>query len=1161
MTLKAVHKRRSIQVGAPLSLPAATPQKPAEKNGNWDHPPPKTAAHPEPACNAHKKKRLSASCSLTNRQKNNKNPVVVSPESQTKRGEQVVMMEHLKEEHHAEILRIKTHLNLIHSFNLLVNLSRLTLLSFNSPAITQDAQPPLGEQSGQVTVDLDKSNKDTNGREDDEALEASFYHLALFRFELWLGRIADHLPKSLYKFKRPAQKTNSHFKKEEYDIELTLDYLPPLDVLFVWYSYCLNSRNYYEDGFRLYPILKHLQFPLELAASEYDLFCPKTNVEKLGAASQISEEDAQQLINRIKQLSDHGHAGITLKDGKHFRNPSALLGLLSPKSFNSTAGSNARKLWISLTNTDFNIINFIKTPSFRTFICPQCDDTIESPFYVKDPQTNTVKVTDSCWSYSSPKTHQSPRKSTSSTVEDDHGPGCGQQESQGDHSENPRVIHPVGSHKNQGKLKCMNCDWTGIKQDLSLHKFASEFKFSSEHLCLKTTQDAVNCLAGTLTTLDDLTDTKNAIKFNILFLKEKDELPRIYTEHGRLMDDCLYHLTQIRHSLNLKILNNKLVPTRERFKIKNCFHNLLKSYAVPEPFSVDLIRSMQLETFFIKKMVHLGWTDINPSQHGSQPGKVRASELDGRFQSCLSRYNAFSSLASTINPLQVLIPTFDIDLAWKTDRLRGIEYTESMMQTNKNMISHPNELDLDKSKYLAHFRLTSALWISRYHIEYSRYPAPFVKIDRRQDWLKKATREPTPPPESPSVTKDSSQTGSARDRPPILAATTRSPTSSSTTCSTHRPDNSQFVEHQQVALNPPIISSLEPALLSPNDDHQGDRNDHPQGHSVMENISRNSEKGKQVIKDTSQLLARVDSKIVDDHIEGIKNGHPDKGKQVAQPEDDDSDSSSVATKFSVESLAISDSSPSPSQQIHRTASQQYARKIYLEYTRPTPISAADFTRIQEDVATLVPSPEQPHFSLGSATQSTKIRSDFSPTLTHPVIDETSECNRTADERHLPNQTNASDRQPGEVSRKKEDGKRINSNTAHPPSLNVAGSAQTRVWPGSDQDNHSVPIQMATGKRKSDRWPTGEASLPIHLAPAHVQPRHAPHKTPAAAAPGLHQSTPHRAPTRLEFSPARSPLSKCKFKAAELGDELLDNNFTIPIGKIAFVEEGNRLRCL
>ncbi|KAI9630309.1 hypothetical protein KEM48_014034 [Puccinia striiformis f. sp. tritici PST-130] len=718
--------------------------------------------------------------------------------------------------------------NLLNSFNFLINLSRLTLSSFNSTTATKK----------------DTQNQDGLGKqEEDEELADSFYHLALFRFELWLGRIADYLPQSLFKFKDEQQtklpKISNTKNNQDYDILLTTEYLPPLDVLFVWYCYTLNSRNYYEDGLRLYPILKHLRFPLELATSEYELTSSKESLEKLGPTdTDIGEEEIKEMMHKIKQVSDPTHTSTSTDHSKHHADQ-AFSGLLLPKSWNTKAGLNARELWMNLTNTPFNLIEFINSPGYRTFICPNCDDTIES---------------------------------------------------------------------------------------------------------------------------HELNDTKNAIKFTHLFLQEKED---------QLRNPFLitWSLNQIRKIIDRTILKNKLVPTSERFKIKNSFQNLLKSYSVPEPFSVDLIRSMKIETFFIRKMVHLGWTDINNnSRNGDGSQVTRASWIvDYRVVCRDTTRSSFSSLASTINPLQVLIPTFDIDLAWKTDRLRGIEYTESMMQTNRNLINHPNELGLDKSKFLAHFRLTSALWVNcpssrpqhRYNIGYSRYPAPYLKIDRRQDWLKKAIKELDPPTESIPTIKDAERARSPRKQSLQSAATSRSPTSSSTTRSVTISDD-QSLESYMASIKPPIAAPLEPKLISPEpqipvNDHleaQSARPDSREPRISINKCNTQAQKGKQVIRRPSsdecrlsaqaksnipqvepqlvQPQAKVDTKHVDDQSKDSKIEYRDKGKQVAQPEVEGSDSSSILTKYSAESPQTVGSSP------EQEASEQYARKIYLEYTRPTP---------------------------------------------------------------------------------------------------------------------------------------------------------------------------------------------------------------------------------
>jgi hypothetical protein len=79
-------------------------------------------------------------------------------------------------------------------------------------------------------------------------------------------------------------------------------------------------------------------------------------------------------------------------------------------------------------------------------------------------------------------------------------------------------------------------------------------------LCSTRKTGSSNHASGTLTTLDDLNDTKNAIKFNGLFLKEKNELLKVLHDPGQEENNqsdvalCLNHLNQIRDSLHLKIL-------------------------------------------------------------------------------------------------------------------------------------------------------------------------------------------------------------------------------------------------------------------------------------------------------------------------------------------------------------------------------------------------------------------------------------------------------------------------------------------------------------------------------------------------------------------------------------------------------------------------------
>ncbi|POW18136.1 hypothetical protein PSHT_06185 [Puccinia striiformis] len=1134
-------KRMSIQVGSPLSL------SPPEKKPTENHHHRQNRAHPSP--------RRLAKLVLTLRKSKRQSPptmnkyqgLVVVDHQKTK--EEIALIEYLKEKDLPKIIKIQTHLNLLNSFNFLINLSRLTLSSFNSTTATKK----------------DTQNQDGLGKqEEDEELADSFYHLALFRFELLSTPIT-------LKFKDEQQtklpKISNTKNNQDYDILLTTEYLPPLDVLFVWYCYTLNSRNYYEDGLRLYPILKHLRFPLELAAhelikisrlhkqtSEYELTSSKESLEKLGPTdTDIGEEEIKEMMHKIKQVSDPTHTSTSTDHSKHHADQ-AFSGLLLPKSWNTKAGLNARELWMNLTNTPFNLIEFINSPGYRTFICPNCDDTIESPFYVKDPKTKRIKVTDECWPYTSPS-KASRSESISSVpreallVED---------KSTITITNKPQIDrHSLrGSHKNHALLSCESCHWIGIKQDLSLCKFRTELNLS-------------------------LVDSSIKIG-NLPFL------PIVPTPMKESILDHLVLLNQIRKTIDRTILKNKLVPTTERFKIKNSFQNLLKSYSVPEPFSVDLIRSMKIETFFIRKMVHLGWTDINNnSRNGDGSQVTRASWIvDYRVLSApfLQHSNSSSHRLCTRRSTDMLVSLFFLasDLAWKTDRLRGIEYTESMMQTNRNLINHPNELGLDKSKFLAHFRLTSALWVHRYNIGYSRYPAPYLKIDRRQDWLKKAIKELDPPTESIPTIKDAERARSPRKQSLQSAATSRSPTSSSTTRSVTISDD-QSLESYMASIKPPIAAPLEPKLISPETPNtpQSARPDSREPRISINKCNTQAQKGKQVIRRPSsdecrlsaqaksnipqvepqlvQPQAKVDTKHVDDQSKDSKIEYRDKGKQVAQPEVEGSDSSSILTKYSAESPQTVGSSP------EQEASEQYARKIYLEYTRPTPVTPAQYARKQEeDRSILICFSEQynPHhpnqFSplpSGSKTRSSRIQSDFSTSSANQTkIDKRNEYPNPV-ERCTPSRPQLGGKKPSRH------GQYVDSHT--PQIVTPAGSSSQTDWRRGPQRNHpSLHIQAIRGEAPTfSKVPTTPETSPSTFAKLPPRqstspstrktvpdPPRPPH--PITSKPIFHQALPHQS------------ISKRKLAIIEPVDlDFADNNFIIPVGKIAFVEDGNRLRCL
>ncbi|KAG0144939.1 hypothetical protein CROQUDRAFT_596802 [Cronartium quercuum f. sp. fusiforme G11] len=141
-----------------------------------------------------------------------------------------------------------------------------------------------------------------------------FLHMALFRFELWIGQLELFPPID------------------------SVTRLPPLDVLMTFTSIVHNYESdyilshwleasgslYFEDSRRVYSILQIVDFPLSLAASQYRRLCPKSQT----------------------------------------------LGMEIPEQ--------AMTEWFDKTNTIYDPILYFSTPSFRTTLCLRCKSCIES---------------------------------------------------------------------------------------------------------------------------------------------------------------------------------------------------------------------------------------------------------------------------------------------------------------------------------------------------------------------------------------------------------------------------------------------------------------------------------------------------------------------------------------------------------------------------------------------------------------------------------------------------------------------------------------------------------------------------------------------------------------------------------------------------------------
>lgn len=522
----------------------------------------------------------------------------------------------------------------------------------------------------------------------------AFLHFSLFRFELWIGRIADVLPLEDH---LPANSTSSiHEGHDRRLFNLPPEYLPPLDVLMVWYSYCLRSRAYFEDGLRCYPILNWLEFPTNLIVSNY---------HHLHQAYLVHHQTCLPFHDTFHGQQDHH--------------------------------------WVSLTNTAYDPLRFIRNPCLRTVLCPICDERVETLFFRRDD-------------------HGQGQEGISS----DDDTGCWSTDD------------PI-----RCRLQCNRCAWNGTKRDLSLWKLFRDLRSPLTTTSINEHQEfedrfliQLNCLGGSLTTERDLIDRSNAIQFNQLLLNLIIKDPLLESppdrhrqpssdddddDHHRIFRQLVYLLSKMnRFVQSFEDLDSILPPTQlkvsqpsrdgpEQLKmtIRESWKRICAAYSISEPFSVDLIYAMKVEMDFMKKLSKLGWIGSGTDEKQISDQSSRPAVLS-TLGTCIARYQAFQDLIKESDQNVIPIPTLDIDLAWKTDRLRGVGYIEEMFERNPRLIDYPRDLDLTKSQAAKHFESISQLWLKKYQIGYSRYSVPWRSVPNRENWLtdqlERTTSKPAP---------------------------------------------------------------------------------------------------------------------------------------------------------------------------------------------------------------------------------------------------------------------------------------------------------------------------------------------------------------------------------------------------------------------------------
>ncbi|KAH9814432.1 hypothetical protein DFH28DRAFT_971717 [Melampsora americana] len=229
-------------------------------------------------------------------------------------------------------------------------------------------------------------------------------------------------------------------------------------------------------------------------------------------------------------------------------------------------------------------------------------------------------------------------------------------------------------------ISCDQCEgWSGDRLVLGRERFISELRQAVNSSVGQYT------IAGTLTTLQNITDFENAARLI-------SSLEKMMVEFGISLDSLT--------SSSIEVLLNKASPRSRWLK------RTLSAYDSGTPFSLDLASAVLRQSSFVDKMVKLGFTDLSES-------------LDGQsvLERSLNRYQAFLSLMRS-DSSTFFVPTLDIDLVWHTHQLvRGYKYCQDTLDLVGRLVDHND--DVEEGHLSDSFEKTSKAWKEMFGVSYS----------------------------------------------------------------------------------------------------------------------------------------------------------------------------------------------------------------------------------------------------------------------------------------------------------------------------------------------------------------------------------------------------------------------------------------------------------
>ncbi|KAH8804126.1 hypothetical protein DL96DRAFT_1822810 [Flagelloscypha sp. PMI_526] len=245
--------------------------------------------------------------------------------------------------------------------------------------------------------------------------------------------------------------------------------------------------------------------------------------------------------------------------------------------------------------------------------------------------------------------------------------------------------------------QCSSCNFTVDRQALVLRRLLDDI--------YRETPDVSQYLAGSLMTMQNTCDHGRGERIKSML---KDVLRK--QNHNQISEIESVPVASVLSLKNLDLVVNWVnQPFRRKPEVLKMLNHVLDSYRCPKPFSTDLVAAVLRQFDFAMKIGSLPWGT-----------KMKTPEDERPLIHAIARYHSFLDLMSS--RLGFHVPTLDIDLAWHTHQLSGVDYERDCFGYVGKFVNHDDKVDIFQLG--DGFNDTCRAWQNRYGIRYAYCGCP-----------------------------------------------------------------------------------------------------------------------------------------------------------------------------------------------------------------------------------------------------------------------------------------------------------------------------------------------------------------------------------------------------------------------------------------------------